>query len=68
MQIFVLFSKCSGGIIISFMDDYASFHTRMDFIKMFVMSLDFANVKTMKTCPKEWHTGRIKPVSCYILI
>ena len=34
------------------MEDYASFYTRMDFIKMFVMSLDFANVKNNEDMSK----------------
>ena len=41
----IVISKYSGGIIISFMEVCAIFCTRMDFTKLFVMSLDFADVK-----------------------
>ena len=34
-------------------EDYAIFCTRMNFTKIFVMSLDFAEIKTTKTCPRE---------------
>ena len=37
-------SKCSGDIILSCMEDYAIFCTRIDLTKMFVMSLDLADV------------------------
>ena len=46
-------SKYSGDKLISYMEVYAIFCTRMDFTKMFVMSLDVADIKTMKTCPRE---------------
>ena len=38
-------SKCSGDIVILYMEVDAIFCTRMDFTKMFVMSLDFAEIK-----------------------
>ena len=41
-------SKCSGDIIISYMEVYAIFCTRMDFTNMFVMSLDFAVIKNIE--------------------
>ena len=41
-------SKCSGYIIISYMEVYAIFCTRMGFTKMFVMSLDFAEIKNIE--------------------
>ena len=43
-----LFQKCSGDIIISEMEVCAIFCTRMDFTKMFVMSLDFAEFKNIE--------------------
>ena len=46
-QIFVFISKCSGDIIISYMEVFAIVCTRIDFSKMFVMSLDFADVRNM---------------------
>ena len=52
-QKFVLYFKCSGDIIISYMEDYAIFCTRMDFTKMFVISLDFTDIKTTITCPRK---------------
>ena len=45
---FFFISKCSGDIIISYMKVHAFFCTRMDIIKMFVMSLDFAEIKNIK--------------------
>ena len=45
-------SKCLGDIIISYMEEYAIFCARIDLGKMFVMSLDFADVKNNKTMPK----------------
>ena len=41
-------SKCSGDIMISYMEAYALFCTRMDFQKMFVMSSDFAEFKNIE--------------------
>ena len=41
-------SKWSGDIIISYMEEYAIFCTRIDLTEMFVMSLDFADVKDNK--------------------
>ena len=38
-------SKCSEDKIISYMEVYAMFYTRMDFTEMSVMSLDFAEIK-----------------------
>ena len=38
-------SKCSEDKIISYMEIYAMFCTRMDFTEMSVMSLDFAEMK-----------------------
>ena len=40
-----LISKCSGDIMISYMEVSAIFCTRMDFTKMFEMSSDFAEIK-----------------------
>ena len=40
-------SKCSGDIIISYMEVFAIFCIRIDFTKMFVMSLDFAEIKNI---------------------
>ena len=40
--------KCSGDIIISYMEYYAIFCTRIDFRKIFVMSLNFSDVKNNK--------------------
>ena len=37
-------SKCSGDIIISYMEVNAIFCTQIDFTIIFVMSLDFADV------------------------
>ena len=37
-------SKCSGEIIISYMEVSAIFCTRMDFTNMFEMSLEFAEI------------------------
>ena len=37
--------KCSGDIIISYMEVCEIFCTRIDFTNNFVMSLDFADVK-----------------------
>ena len=45
-------SKCSGDTIISYMEVYAIFCERIDFDKIFVMSLDFAHVKTTLTCAR----------------
>ena len=44
-------SKCSGDMIISYMEVYAIFCTRIDFTKMFVMSLDFEEIKYIKNRP-----------------
>ena len=41
-------SKCSGDIIISYMEVYAIFCTRMVFKMFFVMSLDFAEIKNIE--------------------
>ena len=35
------------------MEVIAIFYTRIDFTEMFVMSLDFGDAKTTKTCPRE---------------
>ena len=43
-----LISKCSRDILISYMEDSAIFCTRMDFTKMFEMSLDFAEIKNIE--------------------
>ena len=45
-------SKCSGDIIISFMEVYAIFCTRQGFTKVFAMSLDFADVKNSENMSK----------------
>ena len=55
-------------MIISYMEEYAIFCKRIDFTEMFVVSLDFADVKTTKTCPRESNSGHIKPVNGYIFI
>ena len=39
-------------MIISYMEKYAIFCTRIDFRKMFVVSLDFADVKNNETMSK----------------
>ena len=52
--------------MISYMEVNEIFCTRIDFAKIFVMSLDFVDVKNYKTCPREWQTGRIKPFKCFI--
>ena len=41
-------SKCSEDIIISYMEVYTLFCTRMDFLNMFVMSLDFAEIQNIE--------------------
>ena len=41
-------SKCSGDIIISYMGISAVFCTRVDFTKMFEMSLAFAEIKNIE--------------------
>ena len=41
-------SKCSGDIIISYMEVYAIYCSGMDFAEMFVMSLDFAEIKNIE--------------------
>ena len=41
-------SKCSGHIIISYMEVYSIFCTRMEVTEMFVMSLDFAEIKNIE--------------------
>ena len=41
-------SKCSGDIFISYMEVSAIFCTRMDFTKMFEMSLEFVEIKNIK--------------------
>ena len=46
-------SKCSGDILISHMEAYAIFCIRIDFTEMFVMSLDFENVKNKENMSKE---------------
>ena len=46
-----LFQNVQGDIIISYMEVYAIFCTRMSFITMFVMSLDSAEIKNIETCP-----------------
>ena len=43
-----IISKCSGDIIVSYMDVYAIFCTRMEFTIYFVMSLDFAEIKNIE--------------------
>ena len=43
-----IISKCSGDIIVSYMDVYAIFCTRMESTIYFVMSLDFAEIKHIK--------------------
>ena len=45
---FFVSSKCSGDITVSYMKVCASFYTRKDFTKMFVISLDFAEIKIIK--------------------
>ena len=45
MEIFVLYFKMLRDIIISYMEVYATFCTKMNFTGMFVMSLDFAEIK-----------------------
>ena len=47
-SLFFFISKCSGDIMISYMEAYAIFCTRMDFQKMFVMSSDFAEIKNIE--------------------
>ena len=54
-------TKCSGDIIISYAKDNEYFCTRMEFTKMFVISLDFADTKTNKNIPKGM-TYRIEEV------
>ena len=46
---FFFISKCSGYIIISYMEINAILCTRMDFTKIFVMSLDFAEIKNIES-------------------
>ena len=41
-------SKRSGDIIISYMEIYAIYCSRMNFAKLFVMSLDFAEIKNIE--------------------
>ena len=41
-------SKCSGDIIMSYMEVSAIFSSIMDFTNMFEMSLDFAEVKNIE--------------------
>ena len=41
-------SKCSGDIIISYMEVYAIYCSIIDFAKMFVMSLDFAEINNIE--------------------
>ena len=41
-------SKCSGDILTSYMKVSAIFCTRMDFTKMFEMSLDFMEIKNIE--------------------
>ena len=41
-------SKFSGEILMSYMEVYAIFCTRMDFTNFFVMPLDFAEIKNIK--------------------
>ena len=48
MQLFVLYLKNSGDILISYIEVYAIFRTIMDFKNMFVMSLDFAEIKNIE--------------------
>ena len=45
---FFFISKCSGNILISYMEADAIFCTRMDLTKMFVISLDFTEIKNIK--------------------
>ena len=45
---FVYISKGSGDIIISYMEVYAIFCTRIDFRELFVISLDFAEIKIIE--------------------
>ena len=41
-------SKCSGDIIISYMEEYTIFCTRMELTSKSVMSLDFADALTLQ--------------------
>ena len=41
-------SNCLGNIVLSYMDVYAIFCTRIDFTNFFVMSLDFAKIKNIE--------------------
>ena len=41
-------SKCSGDLIISYMEVSTIFCTRMDFTKLFEMSLDFMEIQNIE--------------------
>ena len=41
-------SKCSGDVMISYIEENAIFCTKKEFTKMFVMSLDFAEIKNIE--------------------
>ena len=45
-------SKCSSDIILSYMEDLRNFLYKNGLYKNVFMSLDFADVKTMKICPR----------------
>ena len=45
--------KYSGDIIMSYIEVYAIFRTRIDFTEMFEMSLDFADVKDNENMQRE---------------
>ena len=47
-NVLLFISKCSGGIIISYMEVSAILCTRMDFTNMFKLSLDFAEIKNIE--------------------